>query len=468
MKKIITLLCTSFTQPFRFALVCILFSFSFTNAFSSGLTVSPIGTSSQITGTNTLSSYSVPTGTNRVLIVTASDAQSSDITGVTFNGTAMTEHVEENDGTAVDAIYYLILGSGSAVSGNIVIASSNSSDIAKIITANTFENVDQASPLGNFSKVHNGISPASSTLSIASNSSNLVFDIFDSFKINSTGSLHVAGSGQTVLNTVNNLAVYPGYAWYSTSYKTGSTSTTMSRSTTNHEAQIHLVTEIKYATSCASPTSPSIAGATNYCAASTTTLTASASNTSGTTTYTWTKPDASTFSGAALSGALAAGTYTVMISNGAGCTTSTTATVTVTPTPTWYLDADGDGLGDAATFVTACTAPANYVANNTDACPNANQATLTNFNTSTCGCNVGYFQNTTTNLSVTVITSCTPCPVGKYCPDGISAINSPAGTYVPMPAASNFIQCPAGQYNSTDGNSTCQSCAIGYFNSTIV
>ena len=41
----------------------------------------------------------------------------------------------------------------------------------------------------------------------------------------------------------------------------------------------------------------------------------------------------------------------------------------INPNTKWYADTDGDGLGDPASFVTQCTAPAGYVLDATDNCP---------------------------------------------------------------------------------------------------
>lgn len=209
--------------------------------------VAAIGTASKATATNTLSNFTAPAGVNRLLIVTASDAATTDITSVTYNGLTMTQSAEVTDGTAVDAIFTLVLGTNAgSTTGSIVVTSSNTNHGSKCITASVFEKVNQTTPLSGIMSAKNSTIPSSSTLSVLSNTGDLVFDLFDTWKSTSSGSAHSAGSGQTIMHTVTALPLtFGGNGWWTTSTKAGASNVSMSRSTTDHMALIHIAANIK-------------------------------------------------------------------------------------------------------------------------------------------------------------------------------------------------------------------------------
>ncbi len=212
--------------------------------------VTAIGSSASVAATNTIASFTVAAGSNRVLVVTASDAASTSMTGVTFNGSAMTKVLERTDGFAVDAIYTLVLGtSASTTSGAIVITSTNVVNTNKFISAMAFKNVNQATPLpaAGLMAANNVTVPSSSTLAVTSATGDLVIDIFDTWKSATPGSAHTAGGGQTVIRTATAIPFSTGgFGWWTTSTKPGAASVNMSRSTTDHTALIHLAANIKW------------------------------------------------------------------------------------------------------------------------------------------------------------------------------------------------------------------------------
>lgn len=236
-----------------------------------------IGASGSASGTNTIVNYNIPAGNNRLLVVTASDAASTNITGVTFAGNAMVERVEENDGVAVDAIYTYALGSGAASTGTIIINSANGSHTYKVILARVFENVDQTNPISvtNKAKGSTPIGAVSSSLTLASAPDDLVIDLFDTYSDFNSTTNHTAGGGQTIINTLYDLNLGgANEGFWSASTKAGALSVTMIRSTIDHDAFIHLVANIKY--SNALPTVNLSVSTTSALEASTTVVTVTA------------------------------------------------------------------------------------------------------------------------------------------------------------------------------------------------
>ncbi|MEM7114557.1 MAG: choice-of-anchor Q domain-containing protein [Chloroflexota bacterium] len=114
--------------------------------------VTQIGTEqSQYSSSSTLSNFTVAAGTDRLLVVAASHTASTDVTSVTFDGTAMTEILFEQDSFASLAYFILPMGtSTTATTGNIVmshhVGGQTTPSDEKYIAAVAFQNVDQTTP----------------------------------------------------------------------------------------------------------------------------------------------------------------------------------------------------------------------------------------------------------------------------------------------------------------------------------
>jgi pectin methylesterase-like acyl-CoA thioesterase len=210
--------------------------------------------------------------------------------------------------------------------------------------------------------------------------------------IGSTGTLNVSNnlvtlSGTTTFCNGNNLILTAssgtGYIWKNNTIQV-STSTTYTTavagsytidatSSVGCKATSAPVVTIVNALPMASITAP----ATSFCAGGSVILTASTGA-----SYKW-------FNGTIQIGTAStyttttAGTYTVEVTNAAGCkATSAAIQISIASTVTWYADADNDGLGDVSSTINSCTKPNGYVAIAGDACPtDAHKSDAGN-----CGC----------------------------------------------------------------------------------
>jgi hypothetical protein len=59
--------------------------------------------------------------------------------------------------------------------------------------------------------------------------------------------------------------------------------------------------------------------------------------------------------------------------------------------------------------------------------------------------------------------SCSPCPVGYYCSDGINSVACAVGTYQPSTSQTSCLSSPAGSYVNSTGMSYYYSASPGYY-----
>ncbi len=213
------------------------------------LSVTPLGASaSQYNTSNTLSGFTVNAGTDRLLIVVASDTNSTDVTAVTFNGMAMTQGAAVTDGAlACDEIWFLALGSGSSITGNIVMTSTQPLSSQRFISATAYSGVDQTKPVdaGGVTFGNPFGTNLGSSMNVPSQTGDLVLDVFDTYKSSPAATI-TSGPGQTTISDQPGSITIGGFAHYVTSTERGAPDVTMSWAS-NAESVLHAAININAA-----------------------------------------------------------------------------------------------------------------------------------------------------------------------------------------------------------------------------
>lgn len=142
----------------------------------------------------TLSNFTVPSGDNRVLIVSVGSFGDNVPTSVIYGGMPMIQAVSE-DASIENSIWHLVLGSGAAVGPADIVANTGA-----FIAAVSFQNVDQVNVVGNTAQ-NSGNAVVSSLTVPTSNTNNLVVDAF------STNGSNPCTATHTEIGVIPNLRV---------------------------------------------------------------------------------------------------------------------------------------------------------------------------------------------------------------------------------------------------------------------
>jgi hypothetical protein len=205
------------------------------------LLASQLGAAAQSTNSSTLS-FTVAAGHDRLLVVSAGDANTTGISSVTFNGTPLTQQVQQDDFVATGGIWTLALGTSDvATAGTIQVTSDG--DGPTFIGAVAFQRVNQAAPVSATAQNFGEISNSSSSLVVASETDDIVYDLFYSWDDIASSTAN-PGAAQTLTQSVTNLNVAGVFNSYRTSQQPGTASATMSW-TSDDDGFIHTVINVK-------------------------------------------------------------------------------------------------------------------------------------------------------------------------------------------------------------------------------
>lgn len=217
--------------------------------------VSQLGSAASTTNTNSLS-FTVPAGSDRILLVVASDDDNvSAVASVTFGVTPLVQRATHTDGFAVDSVWTLSLGdSASSVSGNIIVVGTGGTpNNLSFIAGAAFSGVSQTDPISGVQMANATMTPSQDTLNIASTVGSLVFDVWDTFTNNFNPPNTVTpGANQTVIHNAGTVTLAAGFAYYRTSTRPGAANVPMNWTTSNGEALIHIGMSIDAAPTAAS------------------------------------------------------------------------------------------------------------------------------------------------------------------------------------------------------------------------
>ncbi|MBK8285195.1 MAG: hypothetical protein IPK97_10100 [Ahniella sp.] len=224
-------------------------AFLFGFAPASQAAVSALGAPAQVAA-NTSLAFTVPAGTNRLLVVTASNASSTAVPTVSFGVTPMTLVVQRDDTFATDSIWRLALGTSVTPTTATITVSGFTTAANTVVTAQTFDGVDQTTPIDGTGtqQISSGSDIASSITLNTTTAGDLVFDIFDSFR-NSGPITATPNAPQTGIHDVSLTIAAPGtgIGRYRTSSKTGVAGSTTVGWTSDSVAILHLAANINAA-----------------------------------------------------------------------------------------------------------------------------------------------------------------------------------------------------------------------------